>query len=108
MKKKPTNPFQVRRARTQPSIQKPDVYGKPTPKNIAKLVARAKAISRQLDEVKPLYNELDQITFALNAVKERLATYGVAVVDNFEAKNTMFKTVGMRRYDLKWTYRGGE
>jgi hypothetical protein len=68
------------------------------------MISRAQKIQLQLDQVKPLYQELDQITFALVAVKEKLASHGVVIVDNFAEKNTQFKTIGIKRYELKWRH----
>lgn len=78
------------------------VYKKPGDKAIRKMVNRARAITNQLDQVKPLYGELDEITFALLAVQKRLKDHGAVIVDRFADKNTAFKTVGIRRYELSW------
>lgn len=75
-------------------------------KEIAKLVDRARSIRQQLDEVKPLYHELDEITLALMNAKEALQRhgrqYGVELIDNFAEKNSAFRTVAIRRFELKW------
>lgn len=71
-------------------------------KSVSGLVKRAQEIQAQLDTVKPLYSELDEITQALVAVRTGLAKYGVTVVDNFEAKNTVFKATGVKRFELRW------
>lgn len=71
-------------------------------KDIDKLIDRAKRINKQLSEVKPLYSELEEITMALLTVRDHLERRGVAVVDNFENKNTQFKTVAISRYLLQW------
>ena len=82
------------------------VYQPPTPRTVAKMIERAKIISRHLDEVKPLYQELDEITLALANVRNTLhPKHGVVIVDNFKEKNTRFKTVGIRRFEIKWTVR---
>lgn len=83
------------------------VYKKASDKEIGKLVKRAFLISKQLDEVKPLYHELDEITQALlnvQALKKdgALEKYGVAIVDQFNEKNTVFRTVGIKRFQLNW------
>lgn len=100
--------FKVRKSRkARPPLVKPKsrVYEEPKPKKLSKMVERARAITQQLDEVKPLYHELDEIVAALVAAKEGLSRYGVAIKDNFEVKNTQFKTVAMRRYDIEWIRR---
>jgi hypothetical protein len=96
--------FKVRKSRKGPKVTSPNVYALPSKKTIKDLVERAREISEQLDEVKPLYNELDQITYALIAVRDDLHDFGVTIADNFAGKNTQFKTVGMRRYELKWVH----
>lgn len=94
--------FKVRKGRSIPRLGS-RVY-KVKEKDIQKLVKRAQAITAQLSEVKPLYHELDEITQALMTVREALErkNYGVAIIDNFESKNTCFKTVGIARYSLQW------
>jgi hypothetical protein len=94
----------VKKSRNFPKISKPNgsPYKEPKTKHLLEMLVRAQKIQRQLDEVKPLYHELDEITFALVRVKERLESHGAVIVDNFAEKNTQFKTVGIRRYELKW------
>lgn len=58
------------------------------------------------DVVKPFYNELDQITLSLSTVKpEKLQRWGAVIVDNFEAKNTQFKTTAISRFTIE--FKGG-
>ena len=91
--------------RSFPPLQS-KVYQAPTPKTVSKMVERARAITRQLDEVKPLYQELDEITLALTNVRHALhPKHGIVIVDNFKERNTQFKTVGIRRFEIKWTAR---
>jgi hypothetical protein len=96
--------FKIRKGRKRPKIGPSNVYELPNDKNVKKLVERARAISAQLDEVKPLYNELDQITLALAMVKDKLPKHGVTMVDNFSAKNTQFKVASFRRFELRWAH----
>lgn len=97
----PSEIFKVRK-RAPLLVKKSNVYAKLSSRRIGELVDRARAISKQLDEVKPLYNELDEITFALLNAKESLAVYGATLVDRFAAKNTAFKTVGIRRWEIEF------
>ncbi len=99
-----SDPFKIRKSRKAPKIGPSNVYELPGKKNVKKLVERARAISEQLDEVKPLYNELDQITLALSMVKDLLPKHGVTMVDNFSEKNTQFKVASFRRFELKWAH----
>lgn len=90
-----------------PIRAKSKVYKKASDKDVGRLVKRAYAISKQLDEVKPLYGELDEITHALlnvQALKKNgaLEKYGVAIVDQYAEKNTAFRTVGIQRFKLNW------
>lgn len=69
-----------------------------------KLIKRAITIKAQLEMVKPLYRELDEIVAALAAsgfssdmVDKRL----VILVDNFEDRNTCFRIARVNRYELK-------
>ena len=99
--------FKVKRRAEIKKPIKSKVYKKVSNKDVGRLVKRAYAISKQLDEVKPLYNELDQITQALltvDALKKgnALEHYGVAIVDQFTEKNTVFRTVGIQRFKLNW------
>lgn len=97
--------FKVRN-RKGPKLKQPSrVYAKP--KDVKKLVKRARLIQLQLAEVKPLYGELEEITMALLQVKDKLAKHGVAIVDKFADKNTQFKTVAITRYELAIKANGG-
>lgn len=94
--------FKIRKGRKRPKVGDSNVYELPGKKSIRKLVERAHAISMQLDEVKPLYNELDQITLALAQVQDQLPEHGVTMVDNFSDRNSNFKVASFRRFELKW------
>ncbi len=106
---KVADPFKVRlQSKTTTIRYRSAVYEPPkNPKEIGVLVARARSIRQQLDEVKPLYNELDQITLALMNAQEALRRhgkqFGVELVDNFAEKNTAFRVAAIRRFELKWT-----
>jgi hypothetical protein len=58
--------------------------------------------------VRPLYSELDAITTALLGVHEdkhavaKLLKLGCVITDNFAEKNTVFRTTGIRRWQLSW------
>ena len=104
-KKKPS-PFKVKSSRRS-SAARPAAPSREkassTPSFTEAYIKRAKYLIARLDDVKLLYNELERITLALVDVpSSELAQYGVAIVDNYEAKNVQFKTVAMRRYELKW------
>lgn len=68
-------------------------------KEVTELVVEAQNIIASLETVKPLYSRLDAITLILK--NHDLRRHGLAVVDNFAEKNSAFKTVGIRRYELK-------
>jgi len=71
------------------------------PAEIKKLVAEAKDVMTQLEAVKPLYRRLDELTLLLMGLD--ISGMGLAVVDNFADKNTVFKVAGVKRFDLKVT-----
>jgi hypothetical protein len=73
-------------------------------KQIEMLAKRAAEVLAKLDEMKPLYNEIDKITEQLVAAGVENIAVGVAtlhVVDNFAAKNTVFKTTSVKRFEIK-------
>ena len=109
---KKKDPFKIKRKAPIriPTRKKSEVYKKVSPKQIGRLVKRAYAISTQIDEVLPLYKELDEITYALlnmaTLKKEgALDKYGVAIIDKFADRNTAFRTVAIKRFELKWLRR---
>lgn len=77
------------------------------PKNdrqIKTLVEEAKAVCKQLDEVKPLYNRRDQIIKALLPVQHKLPKFGCYLEDAFKSEITAFKkTTAFTRYLIKWS-----
>lgn len=76
--------------------------------NLQALLARAVQIKAQLEAVKPLYDELEQVT--LSIVNAHLAAgaeatvptgHVVQVVDNFAGANTVFRPAAVKRFELK-------
>lgn len=71
------------------------------------IVNRIAAIKTQLEAVKPLYDELDELTAEMGEVAEvnqTLATNDgrfVTLVDNFADKNTVFRPAAVRRFDVE-------
>jgi hypothetical protein len=68
--------------------------------NLAKAAKRAREIALALARVKPLYQELDELTELFIDAKANLSKYGLAIQDNFETKNTAWKSTPMRRFEL--------
>jgi hypothetical protein len=72
--------------------------------NIQTLLTRADAIMTVLENDKPLYEELDNITLQLKALgfeQGAIGTRLLALVDNFAEKNTAFRPCGVKRFELK-------
>lgn len=71
------------------------------------VVNRIAAIKTQLEAVKPLYDELDELTAELSDVAEvnqTLATNDgrfMTLIDNFAEKNTVFRPAAVRRFDIE-------
>lgn len=69
------------------------------------LVTRASEIQQILEQVKPLYAELDAITMelAMHSEGKPFTSAGrqVIIEDNFESKNSSWKSVAIRRFVLK-------
>lgn len=68
-----------------------------------RLIQRAVEIQAILDQVKPLYKELDEIVVALANRGFRAGKHNGAVVvlvDNFDGKNTCFRATGVKRFEL--------
>ena len=55
----------------------------------------------ELESIKYLYEQLDNLSIALKYHNEFIKKYGITVVDNFEMKNTFWKSQPIRRYELK-------
>ncbi len=107
------DPFKIRKSHKLPKLSDSPNKGpykiKIKEKDLSKMLVRAEKIQLQLDQVRPLYRELDEITSALfNAslastkMRAFLEKKGVALIDNFADKNTQFKTVAIKRYELRW------
>lgn len=67
---------------------------------VEKLVERALTIQRILDQVKPLYNELDEITWHFANNMPDMSKFGIKIKDNFAKKNVAWKATGIRRFQL--------
>ncbi len=70
-------------------------------KEIERLLRRAKKIMSQIDSVKPLYSELDDILLTLAVKFKFRGNDKFSIQDQFKNKNTAFKTVSMSRYRLE-------
>jgi hypothetical protein len=73
---------------------------KKSSKRINSLIKRATELVEQIEAVKPMYKELDELTdrlFSLGFVSGN----GLSLVDNFESKNTAWKASAFRRFELK-------
>lgn len=72
-------------------------------KKIKALAKQAAEVMEKLDSMKPLYNELDQLVNALMeaGLEPGQDHYGLTLIDNFAAKNTVFRTTSVKRYELK-------
>lgn len=83
--------FPIKRGKTQPrlSLTKPPRL----------LIHRAKEIQKELEHLKPLHEELDNITLALRELKD-VESYGVVIKDKFADRNTVWKSSGIRRFEL--------
>lgn len=85
--------------------------------SVMEIAARVLAIQAELTSVKPLYEELDQLTLQLHdmigdteievptfihAGNRSVHTIGntfLKVVDNFSQKNTVFRVAGVKRFE---------
>lgn len=71
------------------------------------IVNRIAEIKNTLESVKPLYDELDELTGELGEVAEvnqTLATNDgrfVTLIDNFADKNTVFRPAAVKRFDVE-------
>ncbi len=73
---------------------------------VNKLLDRVLEIQKELDKAKPLYREMDELVTQLSKKRKKSFTYRdrvISVVDNYAKKNTVFKTVGIRRFDISIT-----
>lgn len=77
---------------------------KQTKNKVTELLKRAVDIQKQLDAVKKLYGEMDEITTQLvegGFEMSELEQHKIMLVDNFKTKNTVFKVAGVKRFELK-------
>lgn len=76
-------------------------------KKVADLLERIVAVKAKIDAVKPLYEELDDLTMELQEeveVDQLLQAKGdafVRIVDNFAEKNTVFRVAGVKRFEAE-------
>lgn len=102
MKRVNKDPFKIRKSR--PVSKRLSVKTTPKvlkPKDVARMASQANALITAIHEVKPLYDELDEITLAL--VGQDLSKYGLIMVDNFASENKRFKGTFVSRFELKRT-----
>lgn len=71
-----------------------------TSNKISAMRKRARELIDQIEAIKPLYKELDELTDKLFAAGF-VAGEGLAIVDNFAEKNTVWKASAIRRFELK-------
>jgi hypothetical protein len=101
MRKQIVDPFKIRSSRknrtkvVQAKTKKPVIQT-----DYIGLILKARKLLKQLEAVKPLYKELDAITEVLQSLGFSDA-HGIAMVDNFAAKNVVWKSSAMRRFELK-------
>jgi len=75
-----------------------------TPKRAIQIARRYLKLQQFVEKVKIVYNELDQLAVELNSLKVKrikLRNIEVRVVDNFAEKNTVFRPVGIKRFQLE-------
>jgi hypothetical protein len=76
-------------------------------KDVRQIVNRIVELKDALEAVKPFYDEIDELTQELQEIvgvnHNLFADDGrvVSVVDNFSEKNTVFRPVGVKRFDAK-------
>lgn len=57
----------------------------------------------KLGECRPLYKEMDELIAQLLKTRRKTFQYGkkiITLVDNYKDKNTSFKALGIRRFDI--------
>lgn len=68
------------------------------------LIKRALELLVLLEQNKVLYKEMDQITLELLEMGVMQGSYGkqqIALIDNFEDKNTAFRVARIKRFEIK-------
>lgn len=71
---------------------------------VKRIVQKILKIQAKLDQVKPLYQELDDLTVRLadaNVKEVKEGDVVIHIVDNFATKNTAFKATGVKRFEAK-------
>lgn len=68
-------------------------------KSIKRIAKRIIEINEEIEVMKGLYRELDELTALLLEQKFKKG-HGVRVVDNFAKKNVAFRTTGLRRFEI--------
>ena len=78
---------------------------KKTSVTIQDLAKQALATLERIEKLKSEYSELDRLTEQAmqltKADKAILQKLGLTVVDNFAAKNSVFRTTSVKRFELK-------
>lgn len=68
------------------------------------LLNRAIIVQSQIDSVKELYSEMEEITKQLISRNFKSVLHegkAVVLIDNFKDKNTCFRTTSVKRFELK-------
>jgi hypothetical protein len=78
---------------------------KKTTVTIEDLAKQALATLERIEKLKAEYNELERLTEQAVQLsktdKAQLQKLGLIVVDNFAAKNSVFRTTSVKRFELK-------
>ena len=77
--------------------------------DVSAKLQRVLEIKQTLDSVKPLYEELEQITLSLLTDAASIHGYNhlqgfghvFTIVDNFQEKNTVYRPAAVKRFELK-------
>lgn len=67
---------------------------------VAYVAKRLRLLKLELEKVKPLYREMDELTDLAIEHNIDLTPYGLALEDNFETKNTAWRATAMRRFEV--------
>lgn len=55
----------------------------------------------QLEQAKAIYKKLDEVTEKVLSLGVDLSAHGIAMVDNFDGKNKVWKPAAVARFELK-------
>lgn len=69
-------------------------------KNIKILCSRASELLIQIERLKIAYKQLDEYESVLVNYPEEIQAYGLTFVDTFDGKNTRWKSVSFKQYQL--------